>query len=95
LEWKKAPIFDFLCERCQSSSFLMAFLNNWQQNSGTAKFFEQILIRSRVARFFSVQDTKTGNNVPNEHKVYQIVIKNPKCSENIPNGHKIFQQFPI
>jgi hypothetical protein len=31
---------------------------------------------SRVARFFSVHDTKTGKNY---HKMYQMVIKYPKC----------------
>jgi hypothetical protein len=32
-----------------------------------------------VARFFLVHDTKTGKNVPKEHKMYQMVIKYPKC----------------
>jgi hypothetical protein len=40
--------------------------------------------KSGVARFFLVYDTKTGKNVPNEHKMYQMVI-------NIPNVCKIFQ----
>jgi hypothetical protein len=26
-----------------------------------------------------VHDTKTGKNVPREHKMYQMVIKYPKC----------------
>jgi hypothetical protein len=26
-----------------------------------------------------VQDTKTGKNVPNEHKMYPMVIKYTKC----------------
>jgi hypothetical protein len=34
---------------------------------------------SRVARFFFVHDTETGKNVPNEHKIYQMVINYPKC----------------
>jgi hypothetical protein len=33
----------------------------------------------RVARFFLVHDTKTGNNVANDHKWHQMVIKYPKC----------------
>jgi hypothetical protein len=33
---------------------------------------------AKVARFFLVRDTKTGKNVPNEHKMYQIFIKYPK-----------------
>jgi hypothetical protein len=28
----------------------------------------------RAARFFLVHDTKNGKNVPNEHKIYQMVI---------------------
>jgi hypothetical protein len=27
--------------------------------------------RTRVARFFSVQNTKTGKNIQNGHKIYQ------------------------
>jgi hypothetical protein len=33
---------------------------------------------TRVARFFLVQDTKTGKNVPNEHKMLQMIIKYTK-----------------
>jgi hypothetical protein len=36
-------------------------------------------LKSRVARFFLVHDTKTGKNAPNEHTMYQMVIKYPKC----------------
>jgi hypothetical protein len=28
-----------------------------------------------VARFFFVKHTKTGKNVPKEHKIYQMAIK--------------------
>jgi hypothetical protein len=30
---------------------------------------------TRVARFFLVQNTKTGKNIPNYHELYQISIK--------------------
>jgi hypothetical protein len=33
---------------------------------------------NRVARFFLAHDTKTVKNVPNEHKMYPVVIKYPK-----------------
>jgi hypothetical protein len=33
---------------------------------------------TKVARFFLVHDTKFGINVPNEHKMYRMVIKYPK-----------------
>jgi hypothetical protein len=36
------------------------------------------LTPNRVARFFLVHDTKTGENAPNEHKMCQMVIKYPK-----------------
>jgi hypothetical protein len=48
-----------------------------------------------VARFFLVHDTKTGNNVPNEHKIYQMVIKYLKWPQHITNGHKIHEYFSI
>jgi hypothetical protein len=34
---------------------------------------------SRVARFFLVHGTKNMKNIPNEHKMHQMVIKYPKC----------------
>jgi hypothetical protein len=40
-----------------------------------------------------VHDTKKGLTVPNEHEMYQMVIKYPRCLSNIPNGHEIHQQF--
>jgi hypothetical protein len=35
-------------------------------------------VEHRVARFFLVHDTKTGKNVPNEHKMYHMVLEYPK-----------------
>jgi hypothetical protein len=31
--------------------------------------------------------------VPNEHKMYQMVIKYPECPWYIPNGHKYINIF--
>jgi hypothetical protein len=45
-------------------------------------------VHIRVARFFWVHGTKTGKSVPNEYKMYQMVIKYPKCQSNIPKSHK-------
>jgi hypothetical protein len=39
---------------------------------------------TRVARFFLVQHTKTGENIPNNHKI-------TKWPQHIPNGPKIDQ----
>jgi hypothetical protein len=44
--------------------------------------------KTKVARFFSLQHTKTGENIPNEHKIYQKALK-------IPYGHKIYRRFPF
>jgi hypothetical protein len=43
------------------------------------EFVKRRELECKVARFFFVHDTKTGKNVPNEHKKYQMVIKYPKC----------------
>jgi hypothetical protein len=40
--------------------------------------------QSRVAIFFLIQDTKTGKNTPNFHKIYQMAI-------TYSNGCKIDQ----
>jgi hypothetical protein len=42
-----------------------------------------------------VRDTKTGKNVPNKHKMSQMVIKYSKWPKNTPHGHKIDQHYPI
>jgi hypothetical protein len=47
-------------------------------------FFEHINLPRRkpppswVARFFSVHDTKTGNSLPNDHKIIQMITKYSK-----------------
>jgi hypothetical protein len=47
------------------------------------KFYQKIydlgLARSRVARFFLVNDTKTEKNVPKEHKMHLMVVEYTKC----------------
>jgi hypothetical protein len=48
---------------------------------------------TRVARFFLVHDAKKVKNVPNEHKMSQVVIKYPEWAFNIPGGLKIYQHF--
>jgi hypothetical protein len=44
----------------------------------------------RVARFFLLQHTKTGENIPNYHKIYQTAIKyaifNYKTLPNLPKS---------
>jgi hypothetical protein len=53
-------------------------------------FENEKVARIRVARFLYVQHTKTGRNIPNDHKICQIVKKLPNCSKVcIPNDHKI------
>jgi hypothetical protein len=50
-------------------------------------------LSSGVARFFSVQHTKTGENIPNRGKLYQMVLKYTKWSENWQNGLKYTNIF--
>jgi hypothetical protein len=33
-------------------------------------------------------------NIPNDHKIYQMAIKYFQWPQNRPNDHKIFQDFP-
>jgi DNA gyrase/topoisomerase IV subunit A len=50
----------------------------------------------RVARFFVAQHTKTGTNITNNHKIYQMAAKYIKWPyNNRPNGHKIDQHLPL
>jgi hypothetical protein len=41
--------------------------------------------------------TPKWENIPNDHKVYQIsyVCMYTKWPSNIPNGHKIYKHFPF
>jgi hypothetical protein len=39
---------------------------------------------ARVARFFLVKQTKTGENLPNNHKIYPTAIKCTKLQQIIP-----------
>jgi hypothetical protein len=40
--------------------------------------FQASFIPSRVARFFLAQHTKTGKNIPNDYKIYQVATKYTK-----------------
>jgi hypothetical protein len=45
-------------------------------------FSEKIITMTRVARFFLIQHTKMGKNVPELGKIYQTAIKYAKWPEN-------------
>jgi hypothetical protein len=78
-------------DNCRSSKhFLLLF----PQLRLCIKFDKKVL-GDRVARFFLVHGTKAGKNVPNEHKMYHMVIEYPKSPQNATDGHKITQHFPI
>jgi hypothetical protein len=40
-----------------------------------------------------IQHTKTGKNLPNDYKIYQMAIKYFQWPYNRPNLHKIYQHF--
>jgi hypothetical protein len=62
----------------------------------------KLQLPTRVARFLLVHDTKIGKNVPNDQKVFQMIIKYLKCPYDFPNGieyinvfqSKAFQNLP-
>jgi hypothetical protein len=41
------------------------------------------------------QHTKTGKNIPDDHKLYEIVTKYTRWPYTLPNGHKIYQYLPL
>jgi cytochrome c len=67
---------------------------NWQSKKSRV-----YLQRSRAAQgcqiFLFSKHTKTGKNIPNDHKRFQMAISYAKWLKNIPNGHKIYQHFPF
>jgi hypothetical protein len=52
-------------------------------------------IRTRVARFFLVQHTKTGKIYPNYLKLYQMAINFTKWQRKRPNGLKNYKYVPF
>jgi hypothetical protein len=50
---------------------------NERKNSGIGRKLGAN-VYSRVARFFLVQNTKKGKNIPNYHELYKISIKYSK-----------------
>jgi hypothetical protein len=56
-----------------------AFLKSheWEKDDNIC-IDDEIVLETRVARFFMLQHTKTGKNVPNNQKIYQMAIKYAK-----------------
>jgi hypothetical protein len=54
-----------------------------------------VRLHGGVARFLLVQHTKTGENVPNGHEIYQIAPKYTKWPQNRPNRHIIYKHLPL
>jgi hypothetical protein len=73
------------------------FFSSRTKKMETHLFFKTHLFRIvlRVARFVLVKNTKTGKNIPNYHKIYQMLIKHPNmkmlgCFINIARPSKIY-----
>jgi hypothetical protein len=74
---------DFLAEKCNNVfRQKMARATFWAKFSQThlvtlmachVQFLKPVL--NMVARFVLVQDTKTGENMPNDHKIYHMATK--------------------
>jgi hypothetical protein len=39
------------------------------------QYCRSYIVGTRVARFFFVENTKTGKNIPNDDTIYQMTIK--------------------
>jgi hypothetical protein len=50
---------------------------------------------TRTARFFLAQHTKTGKNIPNYHKLYQMAIKYTTYQHLPLQDHQKFAQIGI
>jgi hypothetical protein len=87
VEWKGEPIIspsgDNFTPRGQNSLLGDNFNPGGQSLPLVAKFrmglwsqnlLPKIDVCNRVARFFLVYDTKTGNNIPMVYKMYRMVI---------------------
>jgi hypothetical protein len=58
-------------------------------------FFQTIQSEQGCQIYLGQKIPKAGKNVPNELKIYQMVINIPNVSKIFQNGHKIYQRFPI
>jgi hypothetical protein len=69
----------------QKGGGLNFFLSERPLRQTRKKWFRQISIpmlhMCRVARFFLVQHTKTGKNMPINHKIYQVATKCRKIDQ--------------
>jgi hypothetical protein len=100
-KWEISAVGNFCMHR--TDAFWMNLQTYW---SNPISPFHLILVaRKECERGIRAFRPKAGlpdfrffqnrKNVPNQHKMYQMVIKFPKCLKNIPNGHKTYQHFPI
>jgi hypothetical protein len=93
--WYNFPRFGIF-----SPFWYVARIKIWQPRSDPGKHTKQlrhiVLCRTGLPDFsLYIHDSQTRKNVPNEHEIYQMVIKYPTSPSNIPNGFKIYKHFPI
>jgi hypothetical protein len=51
-------------------------------------------IRRQGCQIFRGKIYQNGENIPNDHKIYQSAINYTKWQENLPNDYKIYQTHP-
>jgi hypothetical protein len=69
---------------------------HWKQSAGRhspQKF--TLNVGDQGCQIFRGSIYQNGENIPNDHKTYQNVIKCNKWPENGPNSHNIYQQRPL
>jgi hypothetical protein len=80
-------LFLFFCNPCISTHSVCPATILPASRANQSKF--------RVARFFVVQHTKSGKNIPKGHKIYLMVTKYTEWTLNRPNKHKIYKHCPL
>jgi hypothetical protein len=70
-----------------SSFAARSLVKNWQLRLRSEEWRRG---RGQGCHIFLGAWYRNRKNVPDEHKVYLMVIKHPICPENITDGHKIY-----
>jgi hypothetical protein len=52
-------------------------------------------VQNQGCQIFLIPKIPKRENIPNDHKLYQMAIKYRKWPQTTPNGHKICQHFPF
>jgi hypothetical protein len=66
------------CDTIKEGWFAARQMNTVDNNKRLSELFPLVRVSAGVARFFLLQHTKTGKNIPNGHKMYRTDTKYTK-----------------